>query len=111
MFGLFGRKSASERQLFVPTWLTGEGEQGGFARGIEGMRLLDRDSGQMLLRRDGTWEAGVMRAAELQIDGLNVVRERQSAISEPTGGTVIDSQCRDAIASVLAMLRTHGLIA
>jgi HK97 family phage portal protein len=29
------RKSAPERQMFVPAWLTGEGEQGGFARGYQ----------------------------------------------------------------------------
>ena len=31
----FGRKSAPERQMFVPTWLDGEGEGAGFARGYE----------------------------------------------------------------------------
>src|ERR1700741_520282 len=35
MFGLFGRKSAPERQPYVPVWLTGEDDAGGFARGYE----------------------------------------------------------------------------
>ena len=35
MRGWFGRKSAPERQAFVPAWLQGEGEQGGFARGYQ----------------------------------------------------------------------------
>jgi hypothetical protein len=35
MLGWFGRKSGPERQAFVPAWLSGEGEQGGFARGYQ----------------------------------------------------------------------------
>ena len=31
----FGRKSAPEVRPFVPVWLQGEGEAGGFARGYE----------------------------------------------------------------------------
>ena len=31
----FGRKSAPERQPFVPAWLSGEGESGGYVRGYE----------------------------------------------------------------------------
>ncbi len=78
---------------------------------IEGMRLLDRSSGQLVLRLEGAWESGVVRAEEYRVGGLTVVRARQPAIADPAGGTVIDSQCRAAIGSILAMLRTHGLIA
>lgn len=35
MFGWFGRKAAEPVRPFVPAWLTGEGEAGGFARGYE----------------------------------------------------------------------------
>jgi hypothetical protein len=52
-----------------------------------------------------------IRAEEFRASGLTVVRARQPAIPDPTGGTVIDGQCRAAIGSILAMLRTHGLIA
>jgi len=78
---------------------------------IEGMRLLDRSSGQLVLRLEGAWESGVVRAEEYRVGGLTVVRARQPAIADPAGGTVIDTQCRTAIGSILAMLRTHGLIA
>ena len=107
----FGRKSAPERQPYVPVWLQGEGEQGGDARGIEGMRLLDRTSGQLILRRSGAWETGIVRAQEYQVAGTTVVRTRQPAIADPAGGSTIDVQGRAAIASILAMLRTHGLTA
>ena len=82
-----------------------------FVAPVEGLRPLDRGSGQILLRRDGAWESGIVRAEEVQIGGLTVVRQRQPAIANPTGGTVIDAECRTAIGSILTMLRTHGLIA
>ena len=78
---------------------------------IEGMRLLDRVSGQVVLRRSGTWETGIVRAQEFQVGGITVVRARQPAIADPVGGSTIDVQGRAAIASILAMLRTHGLTA
>ncbi len=35
MFGWFGRKGAPEVRPFVPAWLQGEGESGGYARGYQ----------------------------------------------------------------------------
>jgi hypothetical protein len=82
-----------------------------FIAPIEGAQVLDRASGQILVRRSGVWESGVVRAHERRVNGLTVVRQRQSAIADPAGGTVVDSQCRTAVAAVLTALRTHGLIA
>ena len=81
-----------------------------FIAPIEGVRLFDRSSGQMVVRRGGAWETGILRAQQLQIDGATVVRERQPAIADPSAGSVVDSQCRSAVSAILAMLRTHGLI-
>lgn len=47
----------------------------------------------------------------LKIDGTQVVKERQAAIADPSGGLVIDAECRAQLALALAMLRAHGLIA
>lgn len=82
-----------------------------FINPIEGMRVVDRVSGQLIERRSGAWESGIMRALEYQAGGLTVVRQRQPPIADPAGGDVIDTQGRAAIASILSMLRTHGLIA
>ena len=78
---------------------------------VEGMVVLDRTSGQSVVRRSGAWEAGFARAREYQVAGTRVVRERQAAIADPTGGTNVDIQSRAAISAILAMLQTHGLIA
>jgi hypothetical protein len=82
-----------------------------FITPIEGTRVLDRTNGQMVVWRAGAWESGILRAHELRIDGLTLIRERQPAIVDPTGGGVIDAQCRAAVTSILSALRAHGLIA
>lgn len=99
-------------------WAAKDGMLAGYTEGgwrfiapIEGARVLDRASGQTILRRDGTWETGIVRAQEYRVAGVTVVRQQQAAIADPTGGSVIDAQCRTAIAAILSTLRTHGLIA
>jgi len=82
-----------------------------FVAPIEGALVLDRVSGATVVRRNGSWETGIVRAQEVRINGLTVLRDRQPAVSDPAGGSVIDAQCRTAIAGILATLRTHGLIA
>lgn len=83
----FGRKSVEPARSFPPVWLHGESESGGFARGIEGMWVLDRNTGQMIVQRNGVWETGVFRAKEGLINGQAVLRNRQPAIADPAGGT------------------------
>jgi len=82
-----------------------------FIAPVEGAQLLDRSSGQTILRREGAWESGIVRAQQLEIEGVTLVRERQAAIADPAGGSIVDSQCRTAVAAMLSMLRAHGLIA
>jgi len=82
-----------------------------FIAPVDGMRVRDRSSGLTLLRTGGGWETGIVRAEEVEVGGLTVMRARQPAIADPDGGTAIDSQCRTAVGAILAMLRTHGLIA
>ena len=81
-----------------------------FVAPIEGMSLIDRSSGETMVRRDGVWEAGIVRGRELRIEGLPVVRARQSPIGNPSGGAVVDSECRATVTAILAALRAHGLI-
>lgn len=77
----------------------------------EGTGIVDQVSGQLLLRRNGAWETGIVRAQEIRVDGMTVVRNRQPAIGDPSGGSPIDSQCRLAVSQMLAAMRVHGLIA
>lgn len=99
------------------TWAGQDGALAGFTDGgwrfvapVEGMRVLDRTSGQFIIRTNGAWESGIARVAEVRIGGQTVLRQRQTAIAEPAGGTVVDDQCRTAVAAILAAMRSHGLI-
>ena len=75
------------------------------------MSVIERASGELLLRRGGAWEPGVVRAREVRINAQKVVGPRQAAIAAPAGGATIDSEGRAAIGAILAALRSHGLIA
>lgn len=63
-----------------------------FVAPIEGMRVVARGTGLVLRRGAAAWESS-------------------AAISTPTGGGVVDSQARTAIASILAALQQGGIIA
>jgi hypothetical protein len=75
------------------------------------VQVLDRSSGQSVIYREGSWETGIVRAHEIRIDGLTILRDRQPAIADPAGGSIVDGPCRAAVAAMLTALRTHGLIA
>ena len=81
-----------------------------FVTPIEGAQLLVRSTGETMLRRNGSWEAGIVRAREVQVDGLTVLRGQQPPISAPAGGSVVDTESRSAITAILSTLQAHGLI-
>lgn len=81
-----------------------------FIEPIESMQLVDKATGQTMAFRSGGWEKGIVRAQQLNIEGQTVVRQRQPAIADPSGGTTVDGECRAAVAAILATLRAHGLI-
>jgi hypothetical protein len=47
----------------------------------------------------------------LSFDGLQILTNRQAAVADASGGATVDTQARTAINTLLARLRTHGLIA
>jgi hypothetical protein len=55
--------------------------------------------------------ANVGTSGAFYVDYEQVVGNRQAAISAPSGGSTVDAEARTAIGSILAALRTHGLIA
>lgn len=81
-----------------------------FVTPIEGTQLLVRSTGETMLRRNGNWEAGIVRAREVQVDGLTVLSARQASIAAPAGGSVVDTESRSAITAILSTLQAHGLI-
>jgi hypothetical protein len=69
--------------------------------------VLDR-AGTM--RFDGSaWRDGAVRADGLYFANVRVVGAQQAAITEPSGGSVVDSEARTAITAILGALQAHGL--
>ena len=82
-----------------------------FFQPSDGLRLVDRATGVELSYRGGTWNEGSTRTNEIVVGGVKVLGARQPAIADASGGAVIDADARAAIAQILTVLRTHGLIA
>lgn len=80
-----------------------------FAVPTLGMAVWDATAGYSRRWTGSVW-ASSLAAATLEIGGVQVVGERQSAIVNPSGGTVIDVEARSAITDLIAALMSHGLI-
>jgi len=82
-----------------------------FAAAFAGMSVWSM-ADNCVVRFDGTgWIIGRVEATELRVNGTKVVGARAAAIPGPTGGTVVDSEGRFVVESILSALRAHGLIA
>ncbi|QLC23664.1 DUF2793 domain-containing protein [Parasphingopyxis algicola] len=82
-----------------------------FMAPVEGMRIWLRDIGVFSFWTGSAWRDGELIGEALVIQGKTVVGLQQSAISDVTGGSVLDGEARTAIAAILSALRAHGLIA
>lgn len=82
-----------------------------FVAAFEGMSVWSMADAMFFRRQGGAWLGGMLSGRTLSIDGLQVVGPRAAAIAAPSGGTTIDIQARSTVATILAALRTHGLIA
>jgi hypothetical protein len=98
-------------------WSGNAGSIAGFTEGgwrflapPEGAQLLLRTTGETMVRRNGAWETGIVRAREIRVDGQRVLGTRQPPIDAPAGGSTVDEEARIALATVIAALRAHGLI-
>ena len=98
-------------------WAGNSGTIAGFTEGgwrfvtpPEGAQMLVHTTGETIVRRNGAWEAGIVRAREVRVGDQPVLRSRQPPIDAPEGGSTVDVEARSAIAEVIAALRAHGLI-
>lgn len=58
-----------------------------------------------------TYRVNIDTADGLRVQGTQVVGAQGATISDPTGGTVQDSEARTAISTIIDRLQAHGLIA
>jgi hypothetical protein len=82
-----------------------------FVAAFEGMTAWSIADAMVVVRRGAAWILGDVNARQIRVDDVRVLTVRQPAIVTPTGGTMVDGESRAAISDILAMLRTHGLIA
>jgi hypothetical protein len=81
-----------------------------FVAPIPGMSVWDKGA-QAPRQWDGAaWGSGRIACSGLRIGGKAVVGERLPTIANPSGGTIIDAEARAALATVIATLKSHGLI-
>jgi hypothetical protein len=81
-----------------------------FVEPFDGLQMLDRVTGRHWRYMSGHWSSGVVKAAEIQINGLKVLGAQQPSIEGAAGGTIIDVEARNVLTQVLLALRNHGLI-
>lgn len=82
-----------------------------FVMPVEGMAVWVSEAAVIARFSGGAWILGDITGSRVVIDGVRVVGPRQPAVANPTGGTTIDTQARATLATLLAALRNHGLIA
>jgi hypothetical protein len=56
------------------------------------------------------WRDAPVREDGFYVGDLRVAGPRQGAIAAPSGGAAPDNEARSAIGSILAAMRSHGLI-
>jgi hypothetical protein len=77
----------------------------------EGFAVWDAATRTVARYVEGTWDRGGVRGNRLVIGGRQVVGPQGPAVADPTGGATADPEARAAVAAILAVLRSHGLIA
>lgn len=82
-----------------------------FALPFEGMMVWSLADGMTVIRRQGVWETGALDVRTVRVAGQSLLSARQPPIADPVGGAIVDSESRATVAAILAMLRSHGLIA
>jgi len=82
-----------------------------FAAPVEGMAAWSAADAQLARFSGGEWIVGALRGQSLAIGGAVLVGAQQPAIGDPSRGTTVDTGARAAVTAILAVLRSHGLIA
>ena len=81
-----------------------------FVAPVEGMLVWNKQAGLWMRWTGAEWSEGTIAASALLIGGQQVVGPRLPEVVSPSGGTVIDAEARAAIATLIATLKSHGLI-
>lgn len=108
------------------TWIVGEGATGAWeghagalahwdgawtiAAPPEGTLCWIADDGIVAVFGGGVWNADFLPVAGLRVDGVPMLAAPPVAIGAPEGGSVIDTEARAVLESLLDYLREQGLL-
>jgi hypothetical protein len=92
---------------FVACWTEGGWR---FAAPRAGLRLWVADREHSMFYDGDAWRDAPVREDGFYVGDLRVAGPRQGAIAAPSGGAAPDNEARSAIGSILAAMRSHGLI-
>jgi len=92
---------------FLAGWTAGGWR---FVAPRDGMAVWDQSGSLTVRHNGGRWSVEDVHARSLVIGDHQVVGAQQPAIAAPATGAVVDTEARATLASVLDVLRTHGLI-
>lgn len=81
-----------------------------FVAPVPGMLVWNLDAGYWLHWTGADWSDGALPVAAIKIGGQQVLGPRLADVPNPSGGTIIDVEARAAIDSLIATLKSHGLI-
>ena len=81
-----------------------------FVSPVPGMRAWSKADSLPIEWTGMSWKLGELSCIRIVVAGAQVVGERQPAVPNPSGGTIIDAEARSAIAAITAALMSHGLI-
>jgi hypothetical protein len=82
-----------------------------FLAATSGLKVWVKDQQLWALYDGASWDVGTVRASTVSVLGEQVLGGRGAAVGAPTGGSVVDTEARTAIAAVIDRLVAHGLIA
>ena len=103
--GAIGEWSGKENQL--ASWTDGGWR---FVAPVGGMQVWNAAAGHNFRWSSSGWTAGELRGTKLFLDGDQILSKRQPGVPSPSGGSIIDVEARQSIATLIATLKSHGLI-
>lgn len=80
-----------------------------FVAPVDGMLVWNKAAGHWVHWTGAAWSDGFLPAAGIRIGGDQVLGPRLAEVPSPSGGTIIDSEARAAIAAIIATFKSHGL--
>jgi hypothetical protein len=81
-----------------------------FVAPMAGLHVWRRDTGVFCVFDGSGWNSGIVAGSQFRVGGVQVVGSQSAAISDASGGSIIDIQARAAVSQILSALRVHGLI-